>query len=119
MFSRRRRPSLVHCGNKVSSAPAKAAQLRGGLRPGFLEVAFVKADQQAAGLGQQVGPAVRSLPELGHRRGRLGLGQLTPAGMPLGDRGQPGHSKPVMVRSGTIASHLARIEHGDYKGKLP
>lgn len=77
----------------------------------------MRSDQDARHLGQQVGPPVRGLPEFGHRGGRLGVGQLAPAGMPLDDARQLGHEQPVTVPSAMILSHPARIEHKHYKYK--
>jgi hypothetical protein len=73
--------------------------------------------QDAGLLGEQVRAVAGYFPELGERRGDLGLGGLAPRGMPHGNAGDPGDEQPVTVRSGTIASHSARIEHGDDKDK--
>jgi hypothetical protein len=69
-------------------------------------------------LGQQVGPAVSDLLKFRHARGFLGLVHGTPPGMALGDARQPGDEQAVGVRSGTITSHLANIEHEDDKRKV-
>jgi hypothetical protein len=55
---------------------------------------------------QQVRTVAGDLTELGHRRGDLGFGGLAPAGVPLGDAGDPGYQEPVTVRSRAIMSHL-------------
>jgi hypothetical protein len=56
--------------------------------------------------------------ELGEGRADLGLGRLTPVSVPLGDAVQARNEQPVTVRSGTIMSHLARIEYAYDKSKL-
>jgi hypothetical protein len=61
-----------------------AIELSHGSRPWLFESPLAGTKHDARHLGQQVGPAARDLPQLGDRRAGLGLGQLTPLGVPPG-----------------------------------
>jgi hypothetical protein len=81
------------------------------LRTVLLALGLACAEHDPGDLGQQVGTAVRYLPELGYRGDGLVLVQGAPPGMPLGGAGEPGHNQAVSSRAGTIMCHLVRIEH--------
>jgi hypothetical protein len=116
--SARRRPSSVHCGIMLSSAPAAMRSWAAAPRSRLIESALAGAGQDARHLGQQIRPVARYLAELGRRRGDFGLGWLTPAGMPLGCAVQAGNEQTVRGGSGAITGHQAIIEHESDKGKL-
>jgi hypothetical protein len=81
-----------------------AAQLRDGPRldPVLLAPDLTAAERDPGDLGQQVGPAVRHVPELGNRGGLVVLVQGAQASVTSGDAGQPGGEEAVTVGSGTI-----------------
>jgi hypothetical protein len=72
--------------------------------------ALGRALEDAAHLGQQVGPASGKFAEFGHRGGLLVLGEVAPSGMVPGGSGELGDEEPVSSRCTTILVHLARIE---------
>jgi hypothetical protein len=94
------------------------AQLSRGPRSRLIESPLTGADQDARHLGQQIRAVAGYLAELRHRHGELGFGQGAPAGVALGDAGDPSHKQTVTVRSRTIMSHPPRIEHISDKDKL-
>jgi hypothetical protein len=97
----------------------QAAQFRHGLPlPPILPALVVAGAQcEPGGLGEQVGAVARDLSQFGRSGGLLRLSQAAPPGMPPGGAVKRGRSQPVRARSGAIPGHLARIEHGDGKGK--
>jgi hypothetical protein len=94
------------------------AQLSRGFRHRFVGSSFAGTEQYSRRLGQQVGPAVSNLMQLGYRHLGLSLSQVAPLGVPLGRAAQNGYDQAVTVRSVTIMGHLTRIEHIDAKYNL-
>jgi hypothetical protein len=78
-----------------------AIQLSRGSRPWLFESPLAGTKHDARHLGQQVGPAARDLPQLGDRRAGLGLGQLTPLGVPPGSPPGSPPSSAAIGRSGS------------------
>jgi hypothetical protein len=72
--------------------------------------ALGRALEDAAHLGQQVGPACGKVAESGHRGGLLVRGEIAPAGVVPGGSGELGDQEPVSSRRETIVGHCARIE---------
>jgi len=118
LASARRFPSSAPLRDQVLVGTGLDAQPGGEPGPGLVEVALTGAEQDACHFGQQVTAASGYLPELGHGRTGLGLGQRSPARVPVRDTRQPGHKQPASIRSTTmILIHLARIEHADDRFK--
>jgi hypothetical protein len=105
-------------GNQALIGARCDTQLSGDPRSRFVRSTYAGAQQDACLLGQQIRTVAAYLMELDYRRGDLGLGRLAPAGMPLGDAGDPGHEEPVGVRCATISTHLPNIKHINDKRNL-
>ena len=90
-----------------SGEPAQGGGLAGER---LIVPALCRALEDAAHLGQQVGPACGKFAELGHRGGLLVPGEAAPSGMVPGGSGELGDQEPVSSRRRTILIHRTRIE---------
>ena len=79
--------------------PGLAAQPRGGPGQRLVRFALASALEDSGHLGQQVGTAGRERPELGHGRGFLVAGELTPPGAVPSLTGELCYQDPVSFRA--------------------
>ena len=89
-----------------SGEPAQGGGLAGER---LIVPALCRALEDAAHLGQKVGPACGKVAEFSHRGGLLVLGEVAPSGVP-GGSGELGDQEPVSSRREMILAHRARIE---------
>jgi hypothetical protein len=90
-----------------SGEPAQGAGLTGER---LIVPTLGRALEDAAHLGQQVGPAAGKVAEFSHRGGLLVAGEVAPSGVVPGGSGELGDQEPVPGRRETILVHLARID---------
>jgi hypothetical protein len=90
-----------------SGEPAQGGGLAGER---LIVPALGRALEDAAHLGQQVGPASGKVAEFSHRGGLLVPGEVAPSGMVPGGSRELGDQEPVSSRRETILVHLASIE---------
>ena len=97
--------------NQLGGQPPMMPLSGGGLAGQRLIVpALGRALEDAAHMGQQVGPACGNVAGFSHRGGLLVPGEVAPPGVVPGGSGELGGQEPVSSRRGTILVHLARVE---------
>ena len=114
--SARRRPSSIHCGIMLSSAPAAMHSWAArSLSPHRVSPRWRRARCPPPRPADPPGcPLPRGARSPRRFRARLAYA----SGMPLGYAGQAGNEQTVRGGSGAIMGHQARIEHVCDKGKL-
>jgi hypothetical protein len=92
------------------AGPGEPAQGGGLAGERLIVPALGRALEDAAHLGQQVGPARGKFAEFGHRGGLLVPGEVAPSGVVPGGSGELGDQEPVSSRRTAILVHRAMIE---------
>ncbi len=92
--------------------------MRGLARERLVEFPRGRALEDPGDLGEQIGPAVGELTELGHRGALLVPGQFAPPSVMPRRTGELGDEYTVRFSPQTILVHLARIEHDYAKSNL-